>query len=101
MTAYGEESNGWQERLYRWRKKHFSDRQVLLAVSFLVGIFAAFAACLLHWFINVIQHLLTARFDVRTYNWLYLVFPVVGIYLTSLFVKYVVKDDISHGVTSM
>ena len=32
-------------------------------------------------------------------NWLYLVYPVVGIYLTSLFVRYIVKDNISHGIT--
>ena len=32
-------------------------------------------------------------------NWLYLVYPVVGIYITSLFVRYVVKDNISHGIT--
>ena len=32
-------------------------------------------------------------------NWLYLVFPVIGIYLTMLFIKYVVRDNISHGIT--
>ena len=35
----------------------------------------------------------------KSFNWLYLVFPIVGIWLTSLFVKYVVKDNISHGIT--
>ena len=89
----------WLQRLHHWRTEHVSDRQFLIVVSFLVGVFAAFAAFILHWLINEIQYLLTARFDVRTYNWLYLVFPVVGIYLTSLFVKYVVKDNISHGIT--
>ena len=43
--------------------------------------------------------LLTAGFSTVTYNWLYLVFPVIGIFLTSLFVRYVVKDNISHGIT--
>ena len=43
--------------------------------------------------------LLTSSFNEKTANWLYLVYPVAGIYLTALFVKYVVKDNISHGIT--
>ena len=54
---------------------------------------------LLHWIINQIVYLLTSSFDRTGANWLYLVYPVVGIYLTSLFVRYIVKDNISHGIT--
>jgi CIC family chloride channel protein len=53
----------------------------------------------LHGLINVIVDLLTGKFHADTYNWLYLVYPVIGIYLTSLFVRYIVKDNISHGIT--
>ena len=42
---------------------------------------------------------MTSGFQVTTMNWLYLIYPVVGIWLTSLFVKYVVRDNISHGIT--
>ena len=82
-----------------WRQQHVSDRQFTLALSLLVGLLAAVAAFVLHALIDQIQRLLTAGFNFRSFNWLYLVFPVVGIYLTSLFVKYVVKDNISHGIT--
>ena len=57
------------------------------------------AGLVLHWLIEQIQHVLTSRFTTESYNLLYLVFPVVGIFFTSLFIKYVVKDDISHGIT--
>ena len=57
------------------------------------------AAFILHFCISLVQYLLTSEFDIKTYNWLYLVFPIVGIWLTSLFVKYVVRDNISHGIT--
>ena len=43
--------------------------------------------------------LLTEGFTISSINWLYLVFPVVGIYLTSLFIRHIVKDNISHGIT--
>lgn len=82
-----------------WRKDHVSDRMFILALAFAVGFFAAVAAFILHSLINEIGSLLTSSFDTENVNWLYLVYPVVGIYLTSLFVRYVVKDNISHGIT--
>ena len=87
------------ERIIAWREKHVPDRQFTLLLSFLVGFFAAVAAFVLHSMIHEIQHLLRAGFRMETFNWLFLLFPVVGIYLTSLFVKYIVKDNISHGIT--
>lgn len=85
--------------LLKWREEHVSERSFKLVLAFLVGFFAAVAAFLLHGLINQFGALLTSSFNRHSANWLYLVYPVVGIYLTSLFVRYVVKDDISHGIT--
>lgn len=85
--------------LLKWREEHVSERSFKLVLAFLVGFFAAVAAFVLHGLINQIGALLTSSFNRHSANWLYLVYPVVGIYLTSLFVRYVVKDDISHGIT--
>jgi len=71
----------------------------MIILALIVGFFAAVAAFILHWIINQIVLLLTSQFDRTGANWLYLVYPVVGIYLTSLFVRYIVKDNISHGIT--
>ena len=87
------------QRLHEWRVEHVSDKMFLLILAFIVGQLAAVAAFVLHWIINQIGLLLTSQFDRTGANWLYLVYPVVGIYLTSLFVRYVVKDNISHGIT--
>ncbi|MBP1541160.1 MAG: chloride channel protein [Prevotella sp.] len=89
----------WLERLHEWRVANVSDKMFLLILAFAVGFFSAVAAFVLHGLINQIVALLTGRFAINTYNWLYLVYPVVGIYLTSLFVRYVVRDNISHGIT--
>ena len=83
----------------RWRRRHVSDNQFLLFISLLVGIFTACAGMLLKWLIGQIEELLTHEFVMTGSNWLYLVYPVVGIWLTMLFVRYVVRDNISHGVT--
>lgn len=88
-------------KLHKWRLTHLTNRQMATILAFFIGIFASVAAYVLHFIIRQIQHLLTAGFDATTYNWLYLLFPVIGIYITSLFVKYVVKDNISHGITQV
>ena len=87
------------QRIINMREQYVTDRQFTLILSFLVGLFAAVAAFILHWLIEEIAHILTSRFDANTFNWLYLVYPVIGIYITSLFVRYIVKDEISHGIT--
>ena len=73
----------------------------MLLISFLVGIFTACAGLLLKWLIGQIEDLLTHEFVETGANWLYLVYPVIGIWLTMLFIKYIVRDDISHGVTKI
>jgi CIC family chloride channel protein len=86
-------------RIVEWRESHVSDKQFVLLLAVFVGFFAAVAAFVLHWIIRQIQLLLTSGFVANDVNWLYLVYPVIGIYLTSLFIKHIVKDNISHGIT--
>ena len=98
-TIDSEQQVYWFVRLNQWRKEHISEKMFVLILAFFVGLFSAVAAFILHWIINEIVFLLTSQFNADSYNWLYLVYPVVGIYLTSLFVRYIVKDNISHGIT--
>lgn len=87
------------QRMETWRERHLSQQQFVLLLSFLIGILTACAAHFLRKFIAWIQSLLTAGFDITNANWLFLVYPVIGIFLTALFIRYVVRDNISHGVT--
>ena len=89
------------QRFIAWREKHIKEKRFILLLSFLVGICTALAAFLLKLLIHWIQNFLTERFDTTEANYLYLVYPVVGILLAGCFVRYVVKDDISHGVTKI
>ena len=99
MEAVHDRRPKWLRRLHEWRVEHISEKMFMIILALIVGFFAAVAAFVLHWIINQIVLLLTSSFDRTGANWLYLVYPVVGIYLTSLFVRYVVKDNISHGIT--
>ena len=86
-------------RLDAWRQRHVSDRELVLVLAFMVGFLASLAAYVLHVIIHEIKELITSGFQVATIHWLSLLYPVIGIWLTSLFVKYVVRDNISHGIT--
>lgn len=87
--------------LLRWRRRNLCDRNFVLLISLLVGVFTALAGLLLKWLIEQIEVLLTHEFAATSSNWLYLVYPVVGVWLTMLFIRYIVRDDIGHGVTKI
>ena len=87
--------------LLRWRRRNLSDKNFVLLISFFVGIFTACAGLLLKWLIGQIEELLTHEFVETGANWLYLVYPVIGVWLTMLFIRYIVRDDIGHGVTKI
>ncbi|MCH5311249.1 MAG: chloride channel protein [Prevotella sp.] len=89
----------WQDKFHKWRTEHISDKMFFVVLALLIGFFSAVAAFVLHSIIHLIQSLLTSSFAKDSANFWYLVFPVVGIFLTSLYVRYVVKDNISHGIT--
>ena len=93
------ERPGTMAKVVNWQKEHISDRQMTLVLAFLIGVLASVAGYFLHSIVHEIQVLLTSGFEKSTYNLLFLLFPIVGIYLTSLFIKYVVRDNISHGIT--
>lgn len=89
------------DKFVRIVKERLSDKSLLLILSFLVGIFTAFAALILKKMISLIEHGLTGQFDAHMSNMLYLVYPVVGIYITGVFIRRIVRDDIGHGVTKI
>lgn len=88
-------------RFLYWKNRHVKEQHFLLFVSFLVGLFTAMAALVLKFLIHSIQKLLTHNFIADDANYLYLLYPVIGIFLAGMYVKYIVKDDISHGVTKI
>ncbi len=101
MSVFPEEKKSLLQRFNEWRAKKISLKQFVLILSFVVGILTALAACLLKHLIEWIKEFLTHNFDITGVNWLYLVYPVIGIFLAGLFVRHIVRDDIGHGVTKI
>ncbi|MEI7981236.1 MAG: chloride channel protein [Bacteroidota bacterium] len=88
-------------KLFVWRLRHIRDRPFILILSVLVGIGSGLAAVTLKNTLYYTNYFLTNGFSYHGIWYLYLAFPVIGIILTLLFVKYVVKDNISHGVSKV
>jgi len=91
----------WFDSVLLWREKHIRERYFILILSFLIGIFTSLAALLLKTTTHWLQLFLTSHADVTKANYFYLIYPVIGLLLAGLFVKYIVKDDIGHGVTKI
>jgi CIC family chloride channel protein len=87
-------------KLLLWCKKHIKERNFVLIISLLIGVCTATAAILLKQLIHLIHNLLTANAQLGVNYWL-LIYPAFGILLAGLFVKYIVRDDISHGITKV
>lgn len=89
------------EGFIQWRIKHIKEKRFVIIISFVVGISTGLAACFLKYIIGEIEHLLTNNFNVTQANYLFLLYPIIGILIAGLYVKFIVKDDISHGVTKV
>jgi CIC family chloride channel protein len=84
-----------------FRERHIKEKTLVIILSLIVGIVAGLAAMLLKWLIHTISGSLTSFVNINQGNWLYIIYPCIGIILACWYVRYVVKDNISHGVTKV
>jgi CIC family chloride channel protein len=82
-----------------WREKHLPHRQFVYLLSFIIGIISGLAAVILKNAVLITHYFLLHQEDFNKLNYLYLFFPLAGILLTVLFIRYFVKENIAHGVT--
>jgi len=90
-----------QEKIRTWRLNHLNERNVLLILSFIVGLLSGSAAILLKNLIHHLGQFLTKDFHYYAENYLYLAYPGIGILITVLYVRWFVNDDIGHGITKV
>lgn len=79
--------------------RRLSEAQTMAILAVLVGLCAGVGAYIFNTLLHTITHALTSWTPNDQAQWLYLIYPAIGIILATLFVKYVVKDGISEGVT--
>ena len=95
-------SSSTKERISDWllgRVKGLSNRQMMVLLAVIVGALAGLGTYLFEMLLYGIHSALVTWLPVDQAHFLYLIYPAVGIVLATLFVKYIVKDEISEGVT--
>ncbi len=73
--------------------------KLVYVLSFIIGLLSAIAAALLKYSIHYIHQLLVDGITTESGRILFLAYPLIGMFLTFIFVKYVVRDNISHGIS--
>ena len=88
--------------LYRYliiATKRLSNKQLMILLSIVVGLTAGFATFLFERILAFFRYVLTSWFAIDSASIFYLFYPIIGIILATLFVRYVVRDNINEGVT--
>ncbi|MDP2115457.1 MAG: chloride channel protein, partial [Bacteroidota bacterium] len=87
-------------RFEKWLAE-ISEKNLIYILSLFVGLLSGTAAFMLKNFIHYVSHSLTQYFKDSEESFFYLAYPMIGILISVLIVKYVIKDDISHGVSKI
>jgi len=85
-------------RFLIWRAKHINDRYFVIIISAIIGFLAGIAAYLLKSSVYYIENLLTSSFQSSEQNYWYVVYPAIGIFLTVIFIRFIIKDATLHGI---
>ena len=88
-------------RFLIWRVKHINDRTFLMILSVIIGLGTGMAAVIIKNSVHLIQSLLTNRFTIEYQNYLYFAYPMIGIFIAVLFIKFVIKGYVGHGIPSV
>ena len=87
-------------RLLVWRKHKISDYQFTIFLSIIVGILVGFGAVIIKELVRLIHELLSGIASQES-SYLYILYPVTGILLVILFIRYINKHPVRHGIPSV
>lgn len=86
-------------RFVKWRSRHISNKTFLVLCSIVIGMMAGLAAVAMKLLVHFIQDLLQSGFQAQYQNYLFFIYPLIGILLTVIYIKYIHKGIFQKGVT--
>lgn len=103
MAYRQQDPDSWLNRRFlqflAWREKHVDEKTFVVFLALIVGVCGGVAAIVLKGLIHLISSTLLSHVQINEGNYLYIIFPAIGVTLCALYVRYFVRDNISHGVT--
>ena len=88
-------------RFLIWRRRHISDTRFVEILSVIIGVLAGLAAVVIKRTVGYIEHLLTKSFAVDIYNYYYFIYPAIGLFLTVVIIKFILKKPVGHGIPNV
>lgn len=83
-----------------WRAKYISHRQFVYILSIVVGFTSGVGAVILKNLTHFFQHILEGNLVRYYHSAFYFLFPILGLTLVYLIMKYVIRNKVSHGIPS-
>ena len=97
MSVFKRKISQWVEQFNKWRKAHLTHQQFLLLISIPTGFFAGLSAVIIKKLAHGIRDVVMS-ITIQHAQFLYFVFPAVGILLTICFCKFLLRKEIGHGI---
>ncbi|MGB0976573.1 MAG: chloride channel protein [Prolixibacteraceae bacterium] len=96
-----EKMNALLKKIEKWRMDKIPERKFILLLSLVVGALSGLAAITLKNLIHFTIHHLTGNFSVDDVSYQYLAYPMIGILITVILIKFLIKEDLGHGVSKI
>ncbi|CAM4088800.1 chloride channel protein [Gillisia hiemivivida] len=90
---------GFQKFLL-WKTNNLTQHQFILILSALIGLASGLGAVLIKNLTHFIQELLEGKLIANAHHAFYFIFPIIGLALTLLILKYGLNKKIGHGIPS-
>jgi len=87
-------------KFLKWRYKHISNKQFINIASAIIGLLTGLAAVTIKNLTHFIQELLEGEFIKEIHQLFYFIFPIIGLFLVLLCIKYIIKKPVEHGIPS-
>jgi CIC family chloride channel protein len=92
--------NNLLSRFLVWKVKHIQHKHFVLFLSLIIGLLSGFSVVIIKNSVHLIKQLLTYSLVEEYHNYLFFLYPLVGLSLTLLFIKFILKKPIGHGIPS-
>ncbi|HKJ42099.1 MAG TPA: chloride channel protein [Sunxiuqinia sp.] len=89
-------------RFHRWRLRNLSERRFVVVLSVMVGIVAGIGATVIKNLVRLTQNLIhSVTTGQNVENYIYFILPAIGIFLTVVVIKYIIRNPVRHGIPSV
>ena len=88
------------QKFIDWKTNNLTQHQFILILSALVGFASGIGAVIIKNLTHFMQELLEGKLIANVHHAFYFIFPIIGLTLTLLIIKYGLSKKIGHGIPS-